>query len=144
MLIVAIAWIYVVGLMALTEASFVAGIMTFFIYCVLPLSILFYLTGSKRRRAKRARLASAATSTHTDAGLPPIMPSAYDTGKDDNALTARTAPDDPACASPFDSAPVTCPATDHVSQAPVDCAAPPANYSPAPADSGPAPTDNGA
>lgn len=53
MLIVAIAWIYVVGLMALTEPSIVAGIMTFLIYCALPLSILFYLTGSKRRRRRR-------------------------------------------------------------------------------------------
>jgi hypothetical protein len=53
MLIVAIAWIYVVGLMALTEPSIVAGIMTFLFYCALPLSILFYLTGAKRRRTRR-------------------------------------------------------------------------------------------
>lgn len=52
MWIVAVAWIYVVGLMALTEPSAVAGIMTFFGYCVLPLSILHYLTGSRRRRHK--------------------------------------------------------------------------------------------
>ena len=55
MWIVAVAWIYVVGLMALTETSIVAGIMTFFGYCVIPLSILFYLTGSKGRRARRER-----------------------------------------------------------------------------------------
>ncbi|WP_038491618.1 hypothetical protein [Janthinobacterium agaricidamnosum] len=55
MLIVAIAWIYVVGLMALTEPSIVAGVMTFLIYCVVPLSILFYLTGSRRRKRKAAR-----------------------------------------------------------------------------------------
>lgn len=53
MWIVAIAWIYVVGLMALTEHSALAGIMTFFGYCVLPLSLLFYITGTKRRRARR-------------------------------------------------------------------------------------------
>jgi hypothetical protein len=56
MWIVAIAWIYVVGLMALAEAdktSVVAGLMTFLFYCVVPLSILYYLTGSKRRKAKR-------------------------------------------------------------------------------------------
>ena len=53
MWIVAIAWIYVVGLMAITEPSVVAGIMTFFGYCVLPLSLLYYLTGSGRRRARR-------------------------------------------------------------------------------------------
>jgi len=44
MWIVAIAWIYVVVLMA--------GIMTFAFYCALPLSILFYITGAKRRRQR--------------------------------------------------------------------------------------------
>lgn len=58
MWIVAIAWIYVVGLMSLTETSIVGGIMTFLGYCVLPLSILYYLTGSKRRRARQARNAA--------------------------------------------------------------------------------------
>ena len=61
MLIVAVAWIYVVGLMALTEASVVAGIMTFLIYCVVPLSILFYLTGGRRRKARRAAADKAAS-----------------------------------------------------------------------------------
>jgi hypothetical protein len=55
MWIVAIAWIYVVGLMAVTESSIVAGIMTFVGYCAIPLSILLYLTGGKRRRARRER-----------------------------------------------------------------------------------------
>lgn len=67
MWIVAVAWIYVVGLMALTEASAVAGIMTFFGYCVLPLSILYYLTGSGRRRRKAAA-AQAAVTHPADAG----------------------------------------------------------------------------
>lgn len=52
MWIIAVAWIYVVGLMALTEPNIVAGIMTFLAYCVLPLSILYYLSGSKRRRLR--------------------------------------------------------------------------------------------
>ncbi|KQX01161.1 hypothetical protein ASC94_00465 [Massilia sp. Root418] len=54
MLIVAVAWIYVVLLMAFTEPTVVAGIMTFSLYCVLPLGILFYLTGSGRRKRARA------------------------------------------------------------------------------------------
>jgi hypothetical protein len=57
MWIVAIAWVYVVGLMAVTETSIVAGVMTFLGYCALPLSILYYLTGGRRRREARARLA---------------------------------------------------------------------------------------
>lgn len=64
MLIVAIAWIYVVALMSLTETSVVAGVMTFLGYCALPLSILYYLTGSRRRKrnaeSKAARAAKAA------------------------------------------------------------------------------------
>lgn len=55
MWLVAIAWIYVVGLMALTEHSIVAGIMTFLGYCVLPLSIVWYIAGSKMRRMKIAQ-----------------------------------------------------------------------------------------
>ncbi|VXB06251.1 hypothetical protein [Massilia sp. 9I] len=53
MWIVAVAWIYVVALMAATEPTVVHGVMTFVFYCALPLSIVFYLTGSKRRRARR-------------------------------------------------------------------------------------------
>jgi uncharacterized membrane protein YgcG len=67
MWIVAIAWIYVVALMAATEPTLVGGIMSFLAYCVLPLSILFYLTGSKRRRARRA--ASSGRSDGADAGV---------------------------------------------------------------------------
>lgn len=55
MLIVALAWIYVVLLMSLTEPTVVAGIMTFLLYCVVPLGILLYVTGSKRRMARRRR-----------------------------------------------------------------------------------------
>lgn len=58
MWLVAIAWIYVVGLMAATEIvehSIVAGIMTFLGYCVFPLSIVWYIAGSKMRRMKIAQ-----------------------------------------------------------------------------------------
>jgi hypothetical protein len=65
MWIIALAWIYVVVLMAATETSVVAGIMTFFGYCVLPLSIVFYITGSKRRRARKDASASAAPAAGT-------------------------------------------------------------------------------
>ncbi|MEJ7807928.1 MAG: hypothetical protein WKG03_18650 [Telluria sp.] len=65
MWIVAVAWVYVVGLMALTEPSIVAGIMTFLGYCVLPLSILFYLTGGKARRARRAEQEASSGSNDT-------------------------------------------------------------------------------
>jgi hypothetical protein len=53
MWIIAIGWVYVVALMAATEPTVFAGIMTFFGYCVLPMSLVFYLTGGKRRRARK-------------------------------------------------------------------------------------------
>lgn len=59
MWIIAIGWIYVVALMAATEPTVLAGIMTFFGYCVLPLALVFYLTGGKRRRARRQARAAA-------------------------------------------------------------------------------------
>jgi hypothetical protein len=63
MWIIAIGWIYVVALMAATEPSVFRGIMTFFGYCVLPMSLLFYLTGGKRRRARRQRQDAARADT---------------------------------------------------------------------------------
>lgn len=71
MYIVAIAWIYVVLMMAITESSVMAGIMTFLTYCVLPLAIIFYLTGGKRRKEKRrlaelAKHQSLSTEEHQD------------------------------------------------------------------------------
>lgn len=59
MWILAIGWMYVVTLMAATEPTVVAGIMTFFGYGVLPLSLVVYLAGSRRRR-------HATRDTHAD------------------------------------------------------------------------------
>ncbi|MFZ6644173.1 hypothetical protein ACO0LO_00520 [Undibacterium sp. TJN25] len=53
MYIVAIAWIYVVFMMSITESSVTAGIMTFLMYCVLPLAIIFYLARSPQRKKQR-------------------------------------------------------------------------------------------
>ena len=65
MYIVAIAWIYVVLMMSITEDSVVAGIMTFLLYGVLPLAIILYLMGTPQRKrnrlkAEKLRLAEAA------------------------------------------------------------------------------------
>lgn len=60
LLMTALAWIYVVLLMALTEPTVVAGVMTFLLYCALPLGILFYVTGGKRRKRRRAAAEAAA------------------------------------------------------------------------------------
>jgi TRAP-type C4-dicarboxylate transport system permease small subunit len=53
--LIAVAWIYVVLLMSVTEASqtsIVAGIMTFIFYCVLPLGLVLYILRSPQRKKK--------------------------------------------------------------------------------------------
>lgn len=56
MIIVAIAWLYVALMMAITETSVVAGVMTLLFYGVIPVAILWYLAGSRARRARHAAL----------------------------------------------------------------------------------------
>lgn len=51
--LIAIGWIYVVLMMSITEASIVAGVMTFLFYGLIPVSIILYLGGSRRRRMRR-------------------------------------------------------------------------------------------
>lgn len=56
MYIVAIAWTYVTLMMALTERSLVAGVMTFVFYGALPLALFLWLWGTPARRRRRAKL----------------------------------------------------------------------------------------
>ncbi len=51
--IAAVGWIYVTLMMAITEETVVAGIMTFFLYGVLPTVIIMYIGGSGRRKQRR-------------------------------------------------------------------------------------------
>jgi len=53
MYVVAIAWLYVVLMMALTERSFVAGILTFLLYGLAPLALFLWLVGTPQRRRNR-------------------------------------------------------------------------------------------
>ena len=53
MYIIAIAWIYVVFMMAIMETTVIAGIMTFTLYGVLPVLIIVYVMGTGRRKRKR-------------------------------------------------------------------------------------------
>lgn len=55
MYIVAIAWIYVVLMMSITEQSVIAGVMTFMLYGVLPLTVILYVMGTPERKRRRAR-----------------------------------------------------------------------------------------
>jgi hypothetical protein len=51
--IVAIAWLYVVFMMSITEQTAVAGVMTFLLYGALPLTIVLYLMDTPRRKRNR-------------------------------------------------------------------------------------------
>ena len=53
MLIIIIAWLYVVILMSMTEHSVIAGVMTFLLYGVLPLSVVVYLLNTPARHGAR-------------------------------------------------------------------------------------------
>jgi hypothetical protein len=55
MYIVAIAWMYVILMMSITEESVIAGIMTFLLYGVFPLTIILYVMGTPQRKRNRAK-----------------------------------------------------------------------------------------
>ena len=61
--IIALGWIYVVSMMAITETSVVAGIMTFTFYCAIPLGIIWYLMRSKKRRSNQTQVDKDRNST---------------------------------------------------------------------------------
>ena len=50
MYIIAIAWIYVVTLMAATENTVAAGILTFLFYGLMPCALLLWILGVNHRR----------------------------------------------------------------------------------------------
>jgi hypothetical protein len=51
--IVAIAWLYVVVLMSLTESSLVAGVVTLVLYGLAPLALFLWLMGTPERRRRQ-------------------------------------------------------------------------------------------
>jgi hypothetical protein len=53
MYIIAIAWLYVAFLMAITEVSIVAGVMTFMFYGFLPCALLLWILGSPQRKRNK-------------------------------------------------------------------------------------------
>lgn len=74
MLLVAIAWIYVVLMMSVAEAlapngTVLGALITFVLYGALPLSILLYIMATPaRRKAIRAREAAEDSPDDPDAG----------------------------------------------------------------------------
>ena len=76
MMWVALAWLYVAGMMALVEASSPRGslfgaLITFVLYGVLPLAIVLYLMSAparRRLRAQREQAQAVADSGHARDG----------------------------------------------------------------------------
>ncbi|MQY50315.1 hypothetical protein HCX48_01065 [Rhodocyclus tenuis] len=66
MYIVAIAWLYVTVLMALTEHSVVAGVLTFVFYGLLPTALLIFITGGPTRRRRRLLKAAEQSADESD------------------------------------------------------------------------------
>ena len=54
MYIVAIAWVYVALMMAITEPNFVAGMLTFLFYGLLPCALFLWLFGTPQRKRNRS------------------------------------------------------------------------------------------
>ncbi len=73
MVVVAIAWLYVVLLMAAAEASSSTGTLlgaffTLLLYGVLPLGIAMYLLGTPARRARRRAIEASSAAVDPDRG----------------------------------------------------------------------------
>jgi len=79
--LVALAWIYVVLMMAVAEAlspqgTVLGAFFTFLLYGVLPLSIVLYVMGAPMRRRARLRAQASATDEHRSREPPgePVAP----------------------------------------------------------------------
>lgn len=78
MYIVAIGWLYVALMMAITEHTVVAGVATFLLYGVGPVALVLYILGTPARRRRKAAAVAreqAGTPAEPRAGAPAPPPS---------------------------------------------------------------------
>ena len=68
MYIVAIAWLYVTLMMALTEPSATGGVLTFTFYGLLPCALLLWLLGTPQRHRNRSRKVAEQQPDQQDGG----------------------------------------------------------------------------
>lgn len=67
MYIVAIGWLYVALMMAITETNLVAGVATFLFYGAAPVALVMYIMGTPARRRRRKAREQAETGGKTGA-----------------------------------------------------------------------------
>jgi hypothetical protein len=97
--IVAVAWIFVVVLMAAAEATSTQGTLlgaffTLLLYGLLPLSIVLYLMGTPARRQARRRAEAAAAQAEAACAAPDQAPAAADPTSDPACYAGSEAPGD--------------------------------------------------
>ena len=82
MYIVAIGWIFVTLLMALTEPSLTAGVLSFGFYGLLPLALFLWLVGTPQRRRNQASAANPLSEALTGKTVDQVVrkPDRPDTG----------------------------------------------------------------
>jgi len=68
MYIVAIGWLWVVLMVALTEASLTAGLLSFLFYGLFPLALLLWLIGTPARRRRRSTVVMLDEESHQENG----------------------------------------------------------------------------
>ena len=72
MYLIAIAWMYVVTIVAVADTTIVGGVLTFIFWGVAPLSLFLWLFGTPaRRRRQAARAALEATKENDSAETSP-------------------------------------------------------------------------
>ncbi|MBP0622794.1 hypothetical protein [Cupriavidus consociatus] len=74
MYIVAIGWLYVALMMAITEHTVVAGVATFVFYGLAPVALVLYILGTparRRRKLQAERSAQAERATQAGSDVPP-------------------------------------------------------------------------
>ncbi|MCY1293741.1 hypothetical protein D9M69_402850 [compost metagenome] len=74
MYIVAIGWLYVALMMAITEHTVVAGVATFVFYGLAPVALVLYILGTparRRRKAQAERIAQADRTMQAGGNAPP-------------------------------------------------------------------------
>ena len=82
MYIVAIAWLYVTLLMALTEPSITAGVLTFVFYGLLPCALFVWIVGTPQRRRNRLKEKAAKQSATSSLEHELDQPDGTDTKRD--------------------------------------------------------------